>query len=101
MAITVELWIDDQLVGGAEQWWDDIEAALPDDNAEVDFPMLSRVDPYGVVVFNREAMNDLAVEIRRFSAQVPKRVLPFLDKLVSLCDAGGQAARSELRFLGD
>jgi hypothetical protein len=97
----IELWIDGLLVGGAEQWWDDIEASLAGAEAESDFPMLSRVDPYGDVSFEGEVLSGLAAEVRRFSPQAPERVQPFLDKLAALCDQGGQGSQAELRFLGD
>jgi hypothetical protein len=101
MAIRIELWIDNQLVDGAEQWWDDIEASLPEGEGEASCPMLDRVDPYGDVLLEPDEMRALAVEARRFLTQAPERVRTFLEKLAELCDKGGLDERAELRFLGD
>jgi hypothetical protein len=101
MAIRIELWIDGRLVGGAEQWWDDIKALLPDDAGGAGFPLLGRVDPYGDVLFEQEEIGALAAEVRRFAPQAPESARTFLRKLAVLCDEGGLAERSELRFLGD
>ena len=100
MAIGAELWVDGRLVGGAEEWWDDIEASLPED-VGAEFPLLNRVDPNGDVTFESPEMSDLAAEARRFSAQAPDRVRPFSEELASLCDEGSQGKKAELRFLGD
>lgn len=101
MAINIELWIDDRIAGGVGEWWDDVEASLAESRAAKEFPMLSRVDPYGDVTFGREDMQALAIEARRLSPLARERARPFLDKLASLCDEGGRAERSELRFRGD
>ncbi|MFF0264792.1 hypothetical protein [Kribbella sp. NPDC004536] len=101
MAVRIELWIEGRLVNGAEQWWDDIEASLPDVEWKARFPMLSRVDPYGVVSFERKEMDALGADVRRFLPQAPERVRPFLQRLADLCDEGRLGKVSELRFLGD
>ncbi len=101
MAVRIELWVDGRVVDGAEQWWDDIEAAFPTDEGEAGFPMLGRVDGYGDVLFAREELGALAAEVRRFVPRAPESVRLFLEKLIELCEEGDRGARAELRFLGD
>ncbi|MEU4192305.1 hypothetical protein AB0E69_10420 [Kribbella sp. NPDC026611] len=99
MSVRVELWIEGRLVGGAEQWWDDITATLRGMSRS---SQCSRgVDPYIDVLFEREELTDLAAEAHRFSHQAPDHLRPFLQKLAELCREGSRAATSELRFLGD
>jgi hypothetical protein len=95
LAIRIELWVEGRLVGGAVQWWDDIETSLPDE-VDAALPLLNRVDPYGDVTFESPEMSALGAEARCFSAQAPERVWPFLEKLASLCDAARQWYATEL-----
>jgi hypothetical protein len=101
MAVRIELWIDGRVVDGAEQWWDDIEAALAADDRKAEFPMLGRVDAYGDVLFEREELGALAADVRRFMSHAPESVRPFLERLTELCEAGDRGTAAELRFLGD
>jgi len=101
MPLLIELWIDDRLVGGVNEWWDDVEGSLAEPGAANEFPLLSRVDPYGDAVIGRDDLPALAVEARRLSPRARERARPLLGKLASLCDEGVRAERSELRFLGD
>lgn len=102
MAIRIELWTDEGLVGGAEQWWDDVESALPErDLAEQTYPILSRIDPYGDIVIGRVDMGALAAELDELALQARPSVRAFADQLAGLCRRGLSAAAAELRFLGD
>ena len=101
MTVRIELWVDGQLVGGAEEWWDYIEASIPDGEEAVGFPLLRRVDPYGDVLFEREELGALAVEVRRLVPQALEQARPSLEKLADLCDEGNVGTAAELRFIGD
>lgn len=101
LSIRVELWINRHLVDGVEQWWDDIEAALPEENAEITYPLLSSVDPYSDLAVEGIFLEDLADEARRLSEHASKTASVFLQRLVGLCIAGAQTPDAELRFLGD
>jgi hypothetical protein len=101
MTIRIELWIDGRLVGGAEEWWDYIEASVPDGEGAVGFPLLQRVDPYGDVLFEREELGALAAEVRRLLPRALEQARPSLEKLAELCDTGSLGTASELRFIGD
>ncbi len=100
MALSIELWTGGQLTGGVEQWWDDVEAALPED-ADARFPLLKRVDPYGDVVIKGPELDALGRELRLLSATAPAGVQPFLLRLIGLCSAGSSRRDAELRFVGD
>lgn len=100
MAISIELWTSERLVGGAEHWWDDVESALS--TAHEDFPLLSRVDPYGDATFTRSELAPLADESRRLaSTTTAPGVAAVAREIADLCTAGLEAAVAELRFVGD
>ncbi|WP_104106325.1 hypothetical protein [Nocardioides sp. 616] len=103
MAITIELWTRNGLVGGAEHWWDDVEVTLRAlDPAQEAFPLLSRVDRYGDATFTEAELRPLREELWRLAATTPPRaVAAIADKVIELCDAGLAATASELRFVGD
>ncbi|WP_432880552.1 hypothetical protein ACQPYH_35475 [Kribbella sp. CA-245084] len=100
MTIRIELWVDGRLVDGAEEWWDYIEASVPD-GEEVGFPLLRRVDPYGDVLFERDELGALAAEVRRLLPRALEQARLSLEKLADLCDKGSLGSASELRFIGD
>jgi hypothetical protein len=62
MATRIELWTDGRLVGGAEQWWDDLLASLADYK---DGDGFSTLDPYGDVLFDKEELGAPATEVRQ------------------------------------
>ena len=49
MAIAIEMWADGRLVGGMEQWWDDVEAWLVSAYGERQYPVLSQLDPVRIL----------------------------------------------------
>lgn len=101
MTVRIELWIDGQLVDGAEEWWDYLEASLPDSEGVASFPLLIRVDPFGDVLFEGHELGALAAEVRRLLPRALEQARPLLERLADLCDKGGQGMASQLRFLGD
>ncbi|MER7249761.1 hypothetical protein [Kribbella sp. NPDC000426] len=102
MAIRIELWIDGQLVDGAEEWWDFLEASLPDDGeGTAGFPLLGRVDPFGEVLVTGKELGALSAEVRQLLPQALEQARPLLEKLADLCDKGSLGTAAELRFIGD
>ncbi len=102
MALSIELWMNERLAGGAEHWWDDVEASLLRLDPQVHaFPMLSRVDPYRDATFAQSEFEPLREELRRLAAEAPPAVGAIASDLISLCGAGLEATSAELRFVGD
>jgi PHD/YefM family antitoxin component YafN of YafNO toxin-antitoxin module len=102
VAISIELWSGQQVVGGTESWWDDVElwlASAP--HSEEDYPVLSRVDPYEFVVITGDDFPSLQSELERAVHESPKRVSELLARLLDLCRRGADLASPELRFVGD
>lgn len=102
MAITIELWADEQLVDGAESWWDDVErwlASTP--GSEQTYPLLSQVDPYGFVTLRNEDIQSLKVELEQASLTAPAKVVEIVARLIELCQAAAAQSSAELRFVGD
>lgn len=100
MAVRIELWLEGRPVGGLEAWWDRMEMALPGDRA-TRYPLLSRIDPYDDVVFERDDLEPLAGELRAFMADSPESLTGLLTDLIRLCDEGLVARDARLKFLGD
>ena len=102
MALSIELWTNEGLVGGAEHWWDDVEASLVrlDPDGRV-FPLLCRVDPYGDATFTQAELESLSEELRVLAADSSPAVVAIASELISLCEAGQGATFAELRFVGD
>jgi hypothetical protein len=102
MAVRIELWISQALVGGAEGWWDDVEARLPEpDLATREYPVLSRVDPYDDVVIPESDFPQLITDLQRCAVNASPPLTEFLNTLVSLAEQGLLSESAELRFLGD
>lgn len=102
MAISIELWTTDGLVGGAEQWWDDIEAWLPEpEQAQRDYPLVALIDPYGFTTINRDDFPALIEELRRLVAGAPAAVTAVAESLIEVCEIGLGSTAAELRFVGD
>lgn len=103
MAITIELWTSEGLVGGAERWWDDVEATLRSlDPTHATFPLVSRIDPYGDATFAQPELAPLRDELERFAAATPPpRVAEIVTELIGLCKTALEADTAELRFVGD
>jgi hypothetical protein len=101
MAVVIELWTNEGVIGGAEHWWDDVEASLLRlDSDGHGFPLLSRVDPYGDATFTQAELEPLSEELHLLAAKAPA-MGAISSKLISLCEAGQQATAAELRFVGD
>jgi hypothetical protein len=98
MAIRIELWADGRIVGGLEAWWDRMEIALPVDRS-TKYPLLSRVDPYGDIIFEGAELESLAGELRTFVTDSPESLRPLLTDLIGLCDEGLVARDAKLKFL--
>lgn len=103
MAVRIELWTSDGLIDGAEHWWDDVEATLHSlDPTHEEFPLLSRIDPYGDATFNQAQLESLGTELRNLAAATSRpTVLELIQELIALCATGLAANASELRFVGD
>lgn len=100
MAIRIELWVDDRLVGGTEDWWDLMDITLPDERM-AEYPLLNRVDPYDNVTFVHGELNSLAAELRSVLVYAPEGLKPLIGKLIELCATGEAARDARLKFLGD
>ena len=99
MAVNIELRVDGVLIGGAEEWWDDADAALT--GHRTDYPLLARVDPYDVTTFDRHEIEDLRAEADRLATAGGASVRELAAKLMALCDEAMRHAVAELRFVGD
>lgn len=102
MAVRIELWSGQAIAGGAEVWWDDVEARL----AELEFaarecPVLSRIDPYGDVVVSQNDFPQLIADLQRCAVDATPRLSELLAALISLAEQGLSTDSAELRFLGD
>jgi hypothetical protein len=97
MAISIELRVDGQVVNGIEMWWDDLDVALTGRDEE--YPLLSRVDPYGDVVFGANVLDGVLAELEKLANSEPH--LSNIAKIRALCIEGLSSEQSELRFSGD
>jgi hypothetical protein len=102
MTVRIELWDGNALVGGAETWWDDVEAQLSESAvATRQYPVLSRIDPYGDVVIPRSDFPQLIADLQNCAADASPPLVKVLNKLVALAEQGLSTDAAELRFLGD
>lgn len=102
MAVRIELWSGQAVAGGTEGWWDYVEARLPElDLATREYPVLSRIDPYGDVSVPQSDFPQLIADLQRCAVDASPRLAEFLATLVALAEQGLSSDSSELRFLGD
>jgi hypothetical protein len=99
MAIRIELWLDDAVADGTEQWWDEVDEAI--DGAAVKYPLLDAIDAYGETRLQSPWLADLAKECRELQEVAPESLRPFLMRLAAFCDRGSANRTGQLRFVGD
>ena len=98
MAVVVELLDGGNVVSGTETWWDEMEAVL--EGRSDDFPVLSKVDPYGDVIISAEQFDEL-IEEARVLVSVPRAPIALIDRLRELAALGLSFQQPALRFRGD
>lgn len=102
MAINVELWRDEAIVGGLQVWWELFEMYVAADNHQAGYPLIRRIDPYGCVTFAQGELPALEMELQRLSTEIANHQRDALVRIRELCRIAVQlSGQVELRFLGD
>ena len=103
MALRVELWTDAGLVGGVEQWWDDVDAWMNGNGGVLRhrYPIVGSFDPYGFATIPGSNIPALRAELSEIAASAPAPVAGIAKQLAALCAIGLRVATAELRLMGD
>ena len=99
MALNIQLWLDGALVDGLETDWEDVERLLCKSDELT--TILDSVDPYDDLTVNGAQLIELVRECEMVIPRAVGETAKTLSKLVTLAEAGLEANRAELRFVGD
>lgn len=97
MALVIELVSAGKVIDGYETGWNKVDLAI--ERSSLSFPVLERVDPYGIVRIDGEDLGRMAEELGALPAPAPRKLV---DRLTDLClRAQREGDDAYLLFSGD
>jgi hypothetical protein len=87
-------------LGVTGEVYDTLDATLPE-MAQENYPLLSRVDRFGITVFQQTQLGTLGMELKMVLVDAPPKLAAVLRRVIDLCEEGSKVPGSCLLFLGD